>query len=211
MRSRAFLVVAAFATAAPSSAQLSETQNREIFGQLGETLSQDAEFTCMHSVLGPRAKTAEAQVGAQRTMQAYLAAARASGSVNAAPFFVRDPKQRQWVGPDGKPGDIGTLSDPFAPAAAAVLPEPARFVRANDLKTALGLWTLKPATAEQPGQAYAAAFRRQGGRWLLTRLALVTDEAPLPRQYCHVPGDIDQRLGNPPTAGIYGAADTPPR
>ena len=211
MRIATFLVAGALAATGPASAQLSETRNREIFNELGETLAADAEAACMNSVLMPPARTAEAQAGAQQTMQAYLAAAKIGGRLNAAAFFVREPKRRLWLGPDGQPGDIGALTDPYAAATAGPLPEPVRFVRANDLKTALGLWTLRPATAEQPGQAYAAAFRREGGRWLLTRLALVTDEAPLPRRYCHVPGDIDQRLGNPATAGIYGAAPEPPR
>jgi hypothetical protein len=211
MRIAVFLVVGAVAAAMPASAQLSETQNREIFNQIGEKLAADAEAACMNSVLMPPAKRAEAQAGAQRTLQAYVLAARAGGRFNAAAFFIRDANRRLWVGPDGKPGDIGALSDPYAPAATAVLPEPARFVRANDLKTALGLWTLKAAAREQAGQAYAAAFRREGGRWQLMRLTLVTDEAPLPRRYCHLPGDIDRMLGNPATAGIYGAADTPPR
>jgi len=199
------LVIALSGTSAAARAQLSETQTREIFTAVGEQFAVDAEARCMASVLVAERPTMAARTAAQRTLQAYLDTVRVAEPADASAHFSRKPDLRRWIGPDGKEGDIRALVDPYARSEGPMLPPPTRFVLANDQKTAIGLW-------DGVSGGYAASFRREGGRWLLIQLALVRPDAPLPRRYCHVPGDIDRWHGEPiAQPGYWAAASQPPR
>ncbi|WP_164157118.1 hypothetical protein [Sandarakinorhabdus rubra] len=207
MRRLACLVVTGgvFLWSAAAVAQLSETQNRELFNALGEKLAADAEARCLSTPWQPEQRTAPARAAAQRTLQAYLDTVRSGRTVGVSAHF--SSKGARWIGPDGNVGNIGAIADPYARAADPLLPPPARFVLANDRKTALGLWTL--AAGDTPLGAYAASFRREGSSWRLVQLALVTADAPLPRRYCHVPGDIDRWLGSPVQPADYWVGSQP--
>lgn len=183
---------------APASAQLTNEQWQQVGFIVAENLLAREREQCLRGNNLTPGKKRAARIRSQQTLYAYLEAARSGGTFDAAQYFSRKSDFQNWTDADGHRRDIKAISDPLAPAAARTLPEPKGFERAHDYRTAQGLWILRSAADGSPLGGYAAGFRRERGRWLLTDLAMVEADAEPPRPYCNTPGDIGERVSTLP-------------
>ena len=161
-------------------------------GQIvGQMAAQGREHQCMSGTVSTDKETAEARVPATVAMQSYFAAAHGQDRANVLAAFHQSPKNSWRRGGTTLQGSaLATVTDPTARAAAALTPEPRRFVRAGDSGSAWGVWEVADARG-RPAGTYLAGFKRQLGEWKLRSIevdpASIDDASLAP--YCHKQGD----------------------
>lgn len=183
----------ALAASAPASAQYS-TVNAAIGATVGNMVAAAKERECMIGTPMPPSEIEEARSGAEAAMRSYLRVAGGGSPADVGALFGRKAKAGSWSA-DGAAQPLKGVDDGFARRVAAgeARIEPVALVRAGDGGSAAGVWLLRAAGGGDPLGRYEAAFRRQAGVWMLSRLSLVSGaQAPAaPAQYCHRPGDVE--------------------
>lgn len=161
---------------------------------VGQMMAQEQayaqEMACMNGTAMEAKEVAEVTSSAPAAMAAYWSAVAASKPALAA---FHPGKKSEWINGEHSLGltALDAIADPFARTGTLLAAEPLGLVRAGDGGSALGQWRVTATDGTAVG-TYDVLFRRDGSRWLVSRMTLVdvatwTDPVV---QYCHAPGDV---------------------
>ncbi|MEO1044007.1 MAG: hypothetical protein AAFX04_01050 [Pseudomonadota bacterium] len=157
---------------------------------IAAVLANSGPNTCITGTAPPEKEIDEARLPAPQVMQRYFDAALNGGRKSAA---FRDSRKTEWIaaGVTVLSADIDGASDPIAITGHRLEPQPLRFFRAGDYRTALGQWAVVNDAGDIVG-VYDGLFQRQQGKWKLQKLTVYgADDVVAPAmQYCAEPGDV---------------------